>query len=119
MWKSNFHIFVCESGCLKTYWLETVHFITYAAKQTLVLSYVQTNATTPNILWSTLLGVVASELAVVCKWVQQLPTIRGPAVHCGKTTLKTLRPCVLRVRDPNNVLRVVCKRIQHYDATLR
>ena len=41
---------------------------------------------------------------MVCKRVQQLPTIRGPAVHCGKTTHKTLRPCVLRVRGPNNVL---------------
>ena len=67
----------------------------------------QTNATTLNIVWTTFLAVVASELAVVCKRVQQLPTIRGPAVHCGKTTHKTLRPCVLRVRGSNNVLKVV------------
>ena len=107
MWKSNFQIFVCESSCLKPTGRKTVHFITYAAKQTLVLSYVQTDATTPNIVWSTLLEVVMSVLAVVCKRLQQLPTIREPAVHCGKTTHKTLKPCVLCVRGPNNVLRVI------------
>ena len=55
------------------------------------LSYVQTDATTPNIVGPTMLGVVASVLAVVCKRMQQLPTILGPAVHRGKdTTHKTL-----------------------------
>ena len=38
-----------------------------------------------------MLGVVASVLAVVCKRMQQLPTMLGPAVHRGKdTTHKTL-----------------------------
>ena len=38
-----------------------------------------------------MLGVVTSALAVVCKRIQQLPTVLGPAVHCGKdTTYKTL-----------------------------
>ena len=39
----------------------------------------------------TMLGVVASVLAVVCKRMQQLPTMLGPAVHRGKdTTHKSL-----------------------------
>ena len=55
------------------------------------LNYVQTDVTTPNIVGPTMLGVVASVLAVVCKRMQQLPTILGPAVHRGKdTTHKTL-----------------------------
>ena len=33
-----------------------------------------------------MLGVVACVLAVVCKRMQQLPTILGPAVHRGKET---------------------------------
>ena len=71
-------------------------------------SYVQTDATTPNIVGPTTLGVVASVLVVLCKRMQQLPTMLGPAVHCGKdTTQKTWRPCVTRVRGPNNVGRAV------------
>ena len=51
----------------------------------------QTDATTPNIVGPTMLRVVASVLAVVCKRMQQLLTILGPAVHRGKdTTHKTL-----------------------------
>ena len=46
-----------------------------------------------------MLGVVACVLAVVCKRMQQLPTMLGPAVHRGKDT----KPCVMRVRGPNNV----------------
>ena len=38
-----------------------------------------------------MLGVVASVLAVVCKQMQQLPTLLGHAVRRGKdTTYKTL-----------------------------
>ena len=38
-----------------------------------------------------MLGVVASVLAVICKRMQQLPTMLGPVVHRGKdTTHKTL-----------------------------
>ena len=44
------------------------------------------DATTPNIVVPTMLGVVASMLAVVCKPMQQLPTMLGPAVHHGKDT---------------------------------
>ena len=52
---------------------------------------VQTDATTPNIVAATMLGVVACVLAVVCKRMQQLPTMLGPAVHRGKdTTHKSL-----------------------------
>ena len=47
--------------------------------------------TTPTIVGLTMLGVVASVLPVVCKRMQQLPTMLGPVVHRGKdTTHKTL-----------------------------
>ena len=50
-----------------------------------------TDATTANIVAPTILGVVARVLAVVCKRVQQLPTMLGPAVRRGKdTTHKSL-----------------------------
>ena len=32
MWKSNFHIFVWESGCLKTYWSENITFYYICSK---------------------------------------------------------------------------------------
>ena len=49
------------------------------------------NATTPNIVTPTILGVVECMLAVECKRMQQLPTMLGLAVHRGKdTTHKTL-----------------------------
>ena len=52
---------------------------------------VQTGTTTPNTVAPTMLGVVACVLAVVCKRMQQLPTMLGPAVHRGKdTTHKSL-----------------------------
>ena len=55
------------------------------------LGFVQTDATTPNIGALTMLAVVACVLAVVCKRMQQLPTMLGPAVHRGKdTTHKSL-----------------------------
>ena len=38
---------------------------------------VQTDATTPNIVGLTVLGVIASLLAVVCKRMQQLQTMLG------------------------------------------
>ena len=41
------------------------------------LGCVQTDATTPNIVAPTMLGVVACMLAVVCKRMQQLPTMLG------------------------------------------
>ena len=63
--------------------------------------------------WPTMLGGFSSVLTVVCKRMQQLPTILlGPALHCGKkATHKTLktprRPCVMRVRGLNIVGRAV------------
>ena len=42
--------------------------------------------TTLNIVAPTMLGVVASVLAVVCKRMQQLPTMLRPAVHRGNNT---------------------------------
>ena len=81
------------------------------------LRYVQTDATTPNIVGPTMLGVVASVLAVVCKRMQQVPTILGPAVHRGKdTTHKTLETMCHARAWPQLQL---CKRIQHCCATLQ
>jgi len=58
---------------------------------TYVLGCVQTDATTPNIVGATMLGVVECVLAVVCKRMQQLPTMLRPAVQHGKdTTHKSL-----------------------------
>ena len=52
----------------------------------------KTDATTPNIVRPTMLGIVACVLAVVCRRMQQLPTMLGPAVHRGKdTTHKSLQ----------------------------
>ena len=43
-------------------------------------------------------------LAVVCKRMRQLPTMLGPAVHRRRIQPIILcRPCVIRVRGPNNV----------------
>ena len=54
-------------------------------------SGMQTGASTLKIMWPTMLAVVASVMAVVCKQVHQLSTMLGLAVHHGKdTTHKTL-----------------------------
>ena len=54
-------------------------------------SGMQTGATTLKIMRPTMLAVVASVMAVVCKQVHQLSTMLGLAVHHGKdTTHKTL-----------------------------
>ena len=51
----------------------------------------QMDKMTENVVRPRMLGVVACVLAVVCKRMQQLPTLLGPAVNCGKdTTHKTL-----------------------------
>ena len=71
--------------------ITTEHAIVIGNIREETLSSVQIDATTPNIVAPTMLGVVACVLAVVCKWMQQLPTMLGPAVHCGKdTTHKSL-----------------------------
>ena len=55
------------------------------------IGFVQKDATTPNIIVPTMVGIVAFVLAVVCKRMQQLSTMLGPAVHRGKdTTHKSL-----------------------------
>ena len=75
---------------------------------TSVHTYVRTDATIPNIIGLTMLGVVASVLAVVCKRMQQLPTKLGPAVHRGKdTTNKTLKTMCNARAGPNSVGRAV------------
>ena len=51
----------------------------------------ETDTTTPDIVGPGMLGVVASVLTVVCKRMQQLPAMLGPAGYSGKdTTQKTL-----------------------------
>ena len=50
------------------------------------LSFLQTDVTTINITGPTMLDVVASVLAVVCKRMQHIPTMLGPALHRGKDT---------------------------------
>ena len=86
----------------------------------------QTDATTPNNVGATMLGVVASVLVVVCKRTQQLPTLlavvaSGLAVVCkwiqqcwdlqcivGRIQpISLCKPCVTRVYDHNNVERPV------------
>ena len=60
----------------------------------------QTDATNPNIVGPTMLGVVASVLAVVYKRMQQLPTMLGHAVYRGKDTPhKTLETMCDPVRN--------------------
>ena len=57
-----------------------------------ISSYVQTNATTPNIVGPTMLGLVVSVLAV----------------HRGKKQpISLCKPCVMRVHGPNNFGRAV------------
>ena len=68
----------------------------------------QTDATTPNIVAPTMLGIFACVLAVVCKRMQQLPTMLGPGVHRGRIQpISLCKPCVMSVRGPNNVGRAV------------
>ena len=67
-----------------------------------VLGYMQTDA--PPIM----LGVVVCVLAVVCKRMQRLPTMLGPAVHRERIQpISLCKPCVMSVRGPNNVGRAV------------
>ena len=55
-----------------------------------------------------MLGVVAYVLAVVCKRMQQLPPMLGPAVYRGRTQpISLCKLCVMSVRGPNNVGRAV------------
>ena len=55
-----------------------------------------------------MLAVVAYVLAVVCKRMQQLPTMLGPAVHRGRIQpISLCKLCVMSVHGPNNVGRAV------------
>ena len=70
---------------------EKENFVDACLRQNVILGCVQTGATTPNIIAPTMLGIVACVLAVVCKRMQQLTTMLGPAVRRGKdTTPKSL-----------------------------
>ena len=65
------------------------------------LSYLQKNETTLNIVGPTKLWVVAFVLAVVCKRMQHLPTMLGPAVH--RREKDTDHKTSMRVCGPNHV----------------
>ena len=68
----------------------------------------QTDATTPNTVAPTMLGVVVCVLAVVCKRMQQLPTIWDLQCMVGRIQpISLCKPCVMRARGPNNVGRAV------------
>ena len=74
------------------------------------LGCVQTDATTPNIVAPTMLGVVACVLAVVCKRMQQLQTIWGLQCIVGRIqAINLCKPCAMSVCGPNNVGRAVQK----------
>ena len=89
----------------------------------ILLCYVQTKATTPNIVGPTMLGVVASVLAVVYKQTQRLPTMLGPAVHRGRIQLIRLWKLEfgshIGACMAPTMLEELCKRLQHCCATLR
>ena len=68
----------------------------------------QTEATTPDIVGPTILTVIAPLLAVLCKRIQQLPTILPVQCIVGRIQPIILwRPYWMRVRGPNNVWRAV------------
>ena len=79
----NFHI-------LWRTWTQDTDVLFFPLNLDTVLGCVQTDATT-TIVGATMLEVVACVLAAVCKRMQQLPTVLGPAVHRWKdTTHKSL-----------------------------
>ena len=70
-----------------------------------VISCVQTDATTPNIVGATMFRVIACVLVVVCKRMQQLPNLQSIVGRIQPISL--CKPCVMSVRGPNNVGRTV------------
>ena len=70
-----------------------------------VIGCVQTDATTPNIVGATMWGVIAGELAVVCKRMQQLSNLQCIVGRIQPISLCKL--CVMSVRGLNNVGRTV------------
>ena len=66
------------------------------------LNYVQTDATTSNIVWPKMLGVIVSVLAVVCKRMQQVPTMLGLALAFLSCWLESLAGFKLWATTPNN-----------------
>ena len=79
------------AGCLRVY----AHYYRTAksvGEQTMPLSYMQTDATIPNIVGPRTLEVVASACRLWCaNGCNNFPTMLGPAVHRGKdTTPKSL-----------------------------
>ena len=66
----------------------------------------QTDATTPNIVAPTMLGVLASMMAVVCKWMQQ----QCWDLQCFLGRIQPIslcKPCIMSMCGPNNVGRAV------------
>ena len=83
---------ICQRAAF-LWWSCKVHHsnIPSLSKYNGFLGCVRTDGTTPNIVGAAMLEVVVYVLAVVCKRMQQLPFMLGPAVHRGKdTTQKSL-----------------------------
>ena len=79
----------------------------------------QMEKTTANVVGPRTLGVVASVLAVVCKRVQRLPTLLGPAVNCGKdATLRLCRSCVMCMHGPNSRAVQMDSTLLHYASVI-
>ena len=112
---------VCSQYILKTevksYFLAKA-FLSDARQPELTpfpLGCVQTDATTPNIVAPTMLGVVACVLAMVCKRCNNSQQCWDLQCIVGRIQpISLCEPCVKSVRGPNNV-----GRAQHYCATLR
>ena len=77
--------------CSKIYEKSLNEHVAKISRNKIILRLRANIRTIPNLVAPTMLGVVACVLAVVCKRMQQLPTMLGPAVHRGKdTTHKSL-----------------------------
>ena len=72
----------------------------------------------PTLLGQQCWGVVASVLAVVCKWMHRLPTILGPAVDLGKDTTYTTLETMCNARVAPTILEELEGRAVQTDPTL-
>ena len=64
--------------------------VAFLVRFPVILSYVQKDATTPNIVGPTMSQDVVFVLVMVCKRMQQLPAIFGPALLVGR--IQPMRP---------------------------
>ena len=94
--------------CSKIYEKSLNEHVAKISRNKIILRLRANIRTIPNLVAPTMLGVVACVLAVVCKRMQQLPTMLGPALHRGKDKpISLCKPCIMSVCGPNNVGRAV------------